>query len=905
MERDFSSLSVGRDYKFSLSPSRFVAAAVGFIVVLLLFFSPLMSGLSQTYADDGEVAGSFYVNFDDSTFYVKEGFSAPNPNEPHLDFSGSEWQPAKLATNGTIIMRDYVPSLKGKLPGFLSLRKDAIKEFTIATTFEFTEAQIEYLNNANNSAPGIYLSSIGDNWEVYLNGYLICGEVHLDAKGEITQHCSYRDVISSIRGAYFREGTNTLEIRIIGDPADAYTGLYYEKSYYIDKLDSINSSNSDILTIIFCTVFVFIGLYHLLLYFFRRSSQENLAYAAFSVTSATYFFLRSHHIYRLISDTATTQRLEYATLFALLILFAIFIEVLSHRRILLPTKIAGILTIFYIVALWISEMRFAYDVLRLWQLAMCLPMLVYVVFYDVLYTYIKSAKVEKEENSISMGAALRNNLIHTVLGNLVIFIALLFASVVVDIIDEMFLHSGMQLSRYSLFVFSVCIAFLLAAQYASTFKRVDAENENLEQQIEARTKELRKQVEISEASSKSKSDFMATVSHEIRTPLNAILGLSELEMHKEDIAPKTRLNLDKIHRSGITLKEIVDDMLDIAKIEVGGLEISEKVYDIAPVISDVINPQVIKNTGKPIIFHAHISPDIPRALLGDPTRSKQVFSNILSNSLKFTEHGDVNVKMWYEPYEMSVVASGEMPEWVYICASFADTGVGIDEEDLGAIFEGYSQLDMTSSRKVGGTGLGLYITKKILDMMGGTIKVESEPGKGSTFTVRIPQHVEDPAPIGEDTAFALSNMKWTGTGNDDDGAKVTMRGRVLVADDVALNLEVVVGLLQQYKLDIDCVLNGEDAVEKMRGSVSGTNAHYDLILMDHMMPGMDGVEAMQAIRALGGYAADVPIVVLTANALEGNEELFLKSGFDAYMSKPINPNDFEQVLYKYIHNRNN
>jgi signal transduction histidine kinase/CheY-like chemotaxis protein len=905
MERDFSSLSVGRDYKFSLSPGRFVAAAVGFVVVLLLFLSPLLPGLSQTYADDGEIGDSFYVSFNDSTFYVKEGFSAPNPDDPISDFSGSEWQVAKLATKGTIIMRDYVPSLKGKLPGFLSLRKDAVKEITIATTFELAEAQIEYLNNTNNSAPGIYLSSIGDNWEVYLNGHLIYGEVHLDEKGKITKHCSYRDVISSIRGAYFRDGTNTLEIRIIGDPADAYTGLYYEKSYYIDHLDSINNSNADILTIVFCTVYIFIGLYHLLLYLFRRSYQENLAYAAFSVTSATYFFLRSHHIYKFISDTATTQRLEYAALFVLLILFAIFIEVLNHRRILLPTKIAGLLTVLYIVALCMPEVRFAYDVLRLWQLAMCLPMLAYVAFYDVLYTYIKSAKEEKEKKGISMGAALRYNMIHTVLGNLVVFVALLFASVIVDLIDEMFLHAGMQISRYSLLVFSVCIAFLLAAQYASTFKSIGAENESLEQQIEERTKELRRQVDISEASSKSKSDFMATVSHEIRTPLNAILGLSNLEMNREGVPSKTRLNIDKIHRSGITLKEIVDDMLDITKIEVGGLEISEKVYDIASVISEVINPQVIKNTGKPIIFHAHISPDIPRALLGDPTRSKQVFSNILSNSLKFTEHGDVNVKMWYEPYEMNVVASGEMPEWVYVCASFVDTGVGIKEEDLDMIFEGYSQLDMTSTRKVGGTGLGLYITKKILDMMGGTIKVESEPGKGSTFTVRIPQHVEDKEPIGTEVAVALSEMRWTGYGDDASGAKSEMRGRVLVADDVALNLEVVVGLLQQYKLDIDCVLSGEDAVEKMRGSVSGTNAHYDLIFMDHMMPGMDGVEAMQTIRALGGYAADVPIVVLTANALEGNESLFLQSGFDAYMSKPIDPKYFEQMLYKYIRDRNN
>jgi CheY-like chemotaxis protein len=362
-----------------------------------------------------------------------------------------------------------------------------------------------------------------------------------------------------------------------------------------------------------------------------------------------------------------------------------------------------------------------------------------------------------------------------------------------------------------------------------------------------------------------------------------------------------------MQRSGTTLKALVDEMLDITKIETGALEINELVYKIAPVISEVINPSLIKNTGKPIIFHANIASDIPSVLLGDPLRTKQVFSNILGNALKFTESGDVNVRVWSEPYDGSVTAAGEVPEWVYICAEFTDTGIGIKSEDIDKIFEGYSQLDMASTRKAGGTGLGLYITKKVLDMMGGSIKVESTLGKGSVFTVKIPQHVEDSAPIGEDAAFALANMKWVelndsedeNTGSDGSGSP-TLHGRVLVADDVPLNLEVVVGMLQKYKLDIDCVLSGIDAVDKMAGSVKGENPHFDLILMDHMMPGMDGIEAMQKIRELGEYAADIPIVVLTANALEGNEELFLNSGFDAYLSKPIDPETFENVLFKFI-----
>jgi signal transduction histidine kinase/CheY-like chemotaxis protein len=878
----------------------------GLFIAIFIFLSPAFFGFSDAFAEDDQ-SDLFYVDLSGSTFYIREGFTEPIPDAPLINFNDSGWESAKLSTHGTILPRNSLPEIKATSPKFLSLQKSPIAEFTIATKFSLSQEQFDYLTVFTDSAPGLFLASIGDNWEIYLNGNLIAREVHLDDEGEITKHTAYKDYSTSIPIPVLNVGENDLVLRIIGGPYGGYTGLYYDSPYYVGLYDTIIDKNADNITIVFCTVYAFIGFYHLLLYLFRRSSQENLIYALFSIIAAVYFFVHSHHVYQIISDTLMDRRIEFGTLFMLPILFAAFVEILNHRRVLLLTKICAVITVVYVVALWYPNPRFVSDVLQLWQIALGLPILLYIALYDVLYTYIRTAVKHKKEKGISLSTSLGIDLVHTALGNLLSFVLLLVITIVVDILDAMYIHSGIQLSRYSLFIFSVCIAFLLAAQYTSAFKTMGRENENLEELIEDRTNELRKQVEISETASKAKSDFMATVSHEIRTPLNAILGLSEIELRKEDIPYRTKINIDKMHRSGITLKTLVDEMLDINKIETGALEINEQEYKIASIISEVINPLVVKNTGKPIIFHANIAADIPSALLGDPLRTKQVFNNILSNSLKFTEFGDVNVKFWYEPYDFNVTAAGEAPEWVYICAEFTDTGIGIKPEDIDKIFEGYSQLDMASTRKAGGTGLGLYITKKILDMMGGSIKVESTPGKGSTFTVKIPQHVEDGAPIGENAAFALANMKWTElnvsedekTGLDDTDASV-LRGRVLVADDVALNLEVVVGMLQKYKLDIDCVLSGIDAVDKMAGSVKGENPHFDLILMDHMMPGMDGVEAMQKIRELGDYAENIPIVVLTANALEGNEELFLNSGFDAYLSKPIDPEAFENVLFKFI-----
>ncbi|GHV71873.1 hypothetical protein AGMMS49928_25870 [Spirochaetia bacterium] len=395
-----------------------------------------------------------------------------------------------------------------------------------------------------------------------------------------------------------------------------------------------------------------------------------------------------------------------------------------------------------------------------------------------------------------------------------------------------------------------------------------------------------------EAASQSKSAFLATMSHEIRTPLNAIIGLSEIELQKK-LAMETHRDLEKIFNSGSSLLAIINDILDISKIEAGSFELVQAEYDVPSMMNDTIHLNIVRIGSKSIVFRVSIDENIPVKLFGDEMRVKQILNNILSNAFKYTDAGTV----------VFTVSWVRQDENAWITFTVTDTGRGMRQEDIPKIFSEYSQLDADANRHIEGTGLGLSITKNLVHLMGGTITVESEYGKGSSFTVQIPQKIVDETPIGETTARNLEFFRFM-ENRRSRGRLIRSYmpyGRVLVVDDVDTNLDVVRGLMLPYGLSIDCAPSGPEAIEKIRAG----NPVYDLVFMDHMMPGMDGVEAVRIIRNEidSDYARNVPIIALTANALAGNEEMFLSKGFNAYISKPIDIMQLDVALNTWVRNK--
>ena len=409
------------------------------------------------------------------------------------------------------------------------------------------------------------------------------------------------------------------------------------------------------------------------------------------------------------------------------------------------------------------------------------------------------------------------------------------------------------------------------------------------------TSQLKTAKEQAEQSNRSKSIFLSHMSHEIRTPMNAILGIAEIQLQKEIFSPETTESFEKIYESGDLLLNIINDILDLSKIESGKLELVPVIYDIPSLINDTVQLNHLRYESKPIQFILQIEKDMPFKLLGDMLRIKQVLNNILSNAFKYTEKGSIE-------FFVSTEACGSQddndPRQLLLVFKVKDTGQGMTEEQLGRIFEEYTRFNLETNRSTVGAGLGMTITKRLVDLMDGIINVESVPGKGSVFTVKIPQKRGGTEVCSQELIKRLKNFNFH---NTTILKKVQFireympYGSVLVVDDVESNIYVARGMMLPYGLKVDTATSGFIALEKIK-----KGGKYDIIFMDHMMPKMDGIETVKRIREMG-YTE--PIVALTANALIGRAKMFLQNGFDAFLSKPIDSRELNFVLLEFIKNR--
>ena len=380
----------------------------------------------------------------------------------------------------------------------------------------------------------------------------------------------------------------------------------------------------------------------------------------------------------------------------------------------------------------------------------------------------------------------------------------------------------------------------------------------------------------------AKGDFLANMSHEIRTPMNAIIGMNEMVM-REEISPRAAQYSQDIYNAGQTLLAIINDILDFSKIESGKMEIVPVTYDLGSLLNDVLNMVTKKVTDKGLELVADVSPDIPHQLYGDEIRIRQVILNIVNNAVKYTEKGTVTIKVQHQERQ---------DEGIDLLVSVADTGIGIREEDLNKLFSSFQRVDMSANRKIEGTGLGLAITKQLVEQMDGYIRVESTYGQGSTFSISLPQMVEDSSPIGD---FANRSANQYADRKEEEIVFTAPDARILIVDDNKVNLVVAKGLIKGTKIQVDSALSGAEALEKIK-----TNK-YHVILLDHMMPVMDGMETLKKMKEQEENASrDAAVIALTANAISGSRERYIEAGFEDYLSKPINAQRYKEMLCKYL-----
>ena len=385
---------------------------------------------------------------------------------------------------------------------------------------------------------------------------------------------------------------------------------------------------------------------------------------------------------------------------------------------------------------------------------------------------------------------------------------------------------------------------------------------------------------------RTKSVFLARMSHEIRTPMNAIMGITEIELQKETIDSSVKAAFAMIYNSSNLLLGIINNILDLSKIEAGKMEIIKARYGLASLINDVIQLNVMQNS-KRVEFEVHVDEHLPAQLFGDEIRIRQILNNLLSNAFKYTKQGRVNFSISFE--------NGTDASEVIVIFGVSDTGEGMTKKQVNKLFDEYTRFNLETNRYIQGSGLGLNIAQHLLQMMNGHISVESEIGKGTTFVVHLPQKKADLASIGSELAGMLMQLRLldiTKTRSTQFVYERMPEGKVLVVDDVESNLYVARGLMMPYGLSIDVASSGFDAIKKIEGG----NV-YDVIFMDQMMPGIDGIETTKRLHNMGYMQ---PIVALTADVLVGQSKRFLENGFDDFLSKPIDVRQLNNVLNKFV-----
>lgn len=400
------------------------------------------------------------------------------------------------------------------------------------------------------------------------------------------------------------------------------------------------------------------------------------------------------------------------------------------------------------------------------------------------------------------------------------------------------------------------------------------QQENIIAAVEEKNKKL-------DSINKAKSLFISNMSHEIRTPINAVLGMDEMIIRETDNDVIRSYAYD-IRNAGKMLLSIINDILDYSKIEAGKMEIVDVSYRIDTVISDINNMISIKAKEKNLQFNIIVNDKLPSVLLGDEVRIKQIIVNLLTNAVKYTEKGEVTFRIDYCPLE---------DDRIGLMVRVEDTGIGMKQEDMKELFSEFARLDVQRNRKVEGTGLGMSIVVRLLEQMNSKLEVESVYGQGSVFSFVLPQKVIDKTSLCDRANVSQNNQQES---EEQKASLYIPDARILAVDDNRVNLVVIKGLLKRTGAKVTCVQSGQECLKCLE------QEEFDIVLLDHLMPGMDGIETLSRIRQMGKAYDELPVIALTANVMYGARERYVNMGFHDFIEKPIVVSKLEETLGRYL-----
>ena len=570
-------------------------------------------------------------------------------------------------------------------------------------------------------------------------------------------------------------------------------------------------------------------------------------------------------LFRNASVVADCTYMLVPTLLASIILFLDSVQESRYHKVYMVIFTGALLNV---PAVWLLVGFGLMEMYNSLAITISLLVIALIVTSVIIILEIKSGRIKRYKN--------------TAIGILIFVFCAVTGHVIVNIIDI--------LESVGIFL-CVGLLILLAACINETITEI---------------RNTREKQRAAEYAQRAKEEFFAGISHEIRTPLNGVLGMNEMII-RENTNPQIDVYARKIASSGYMMLALVNDLLDTSKIEAGKLVINEQLYSVKDMLSDAILPLRTLALEKGLEFKYSVDEKIPGNVIGDEIRIKQIITNLLSNAVKYTSDGSVEISV-----------SGQIQNnKCNFRISVKDTGIGIKSEDMPYLYDSFARFDEKNNKHIEGTGLGLGITKKILEIMNGRMEVSSEYGKGSEFVAIFVQKIQEYLPMGcfsldvssetgEDTAAGNNNEnntvnntnnninKEAGTdskSDEDTSIKDCSSKSVLVVDDNEMNLFVMEQLLKQYNMNVSLASSGSKAVEIC------LTENFDLIFMDHLMPGMDGLQAMQLIRE---NKPNQKIIVLTANEYAGIRDEYRQKGFTDYLPKPVNPSDLDRAIKEYI-----